>query len=43
MIKIQQLSKKYKGAENYSVSNLDLSIVEGEIFGLLLIVFLIVP
>ena len=35
MIKIQQLSKKYKGAENYSVSNLDLSIVEGEIFGLL--------
>lgn len=35
MIKIQQISKKYKGAENYSVSNLDLSIVEGEIFGLL--------
>lgn len=35
MIEIQQLSKKYKGAENYSVSNLDLSIVEGEIFGLL--------
>jgi ABC-2 type transport system ATP-binding protein len=35
MIEIQQLSKKYKGAENFSVSNLDLSIVEGEIFGLL--------
>ena len=35
MIEIQQLSKRYKGAENYSVSNLDLSIVEGEIFGLL--------
>ena len=35
MIEIQQISKKYKGAENYSVSNLDLSIVEGEIFGLL--------
>jgi len=35
MIEIQQLSKKYKGAENYSVSNLDLSVVEGEIFGLL--------
>ena len=35
MIKIQQLSKKYKVALNYSVSNLDLSIVEGEIFGLL--------
>jgi len=35
MIEIQQISKKYKGAENYSVSNLDLFIVEGEIFGLL--------
>lgn len=35
MIQIQQISKKYKGAENYSVSNLDLSVVEGEIFGLL--------
>jgi len=35
MIEIQQISKKYKGAENYSVSNLDLSVVEGEIFGLL--------
>lgn len=35
MIEIQQLSKRYKGADSYSVSNLDLSIVEGEIFGLL--------
>lgn len=35
MIEIQQISKKYKGADNYSVSNLDLSVVEGEIFGLL--------
>jgi len=35
MIEIQQISKKYKGAESYSVSNLDLSVVEGEIFGLL--------
>lgn len=35
MITIQQLSKQYKGAEVYSVSNLDLSIAEGEIFGLL--------
>lgn len=35
MIKINQLSKKYKGAENYSVQNLDLKIQEGEIFGLL--------
>lgn len=35
MISIQQLSKKYKDAENYSVSELDLSIVEKEIFGLL--------
>ncbi len=35
MIEIKQLSKRYKGTENYSVSKLDLSIVEGEIFGLL--------
>ena len=35
MIQIDQLSKKYKGAENYSVQNLNLSIHEGEIFGLL--------
>lgn len=35
MIKINQLSKKYKGAENFSVSELDLTIAEGEIFGLL--------
>lgn len=35
MIEIQQLSKRYKGADTYSVFNLDLSVVEGEIFGLL--------
>ena len=35
MINIEQISKKYKGAENYSVSNLDLFITEKEIFGLL--------
>jgi ABC-2 type transport system ATP-binding protein len=35
MITIQQLSKQYKGAEAYSVLDLDLSIAEGEIFGLL--------
>lgn len=35
MIKINQLSKKYKGAEDYSVHNLDLTIEKGEIFGLL--------
>ncbi len=35
MIQINQLAKKYKDAENFSVSNLDLSINEGEIFGLL--------
>lgn len=35
MIQIDQLSKKYKDAEDYSVHNLDLSIEEGEIFGLL--------
>ena len=35
MIKIEQLSKKYKDADNYSVSNLDLFIPEKEIFGLL--------
>ncbi|MGB5554011.1 MAG: ABC transporter ATP-binding protein [Flavobacteriaceae bacterium] len=35
MIQITQLSKKYKGAEEFSVYNLDLSIQEKEIFGLL--------
>lgn len=35
MIQIEQISKKYKGSENYSVTNLDLSIEEKEIFGLL--------
>jgi len=35
MVQVQHLSKKYKDAEVYSVSDLDLSIVEGEIFGLL--------
>lgn len=35
MIQIQQLSKKYKTADFFSVSNLDLEIIEGEIFGLL--------
>ena len=35
MLHIQQLSKKYKGADNFSVSNLDLKIEEGEIFGVL--------
>ncbi|MFS4493073.1 ABC transporter ATP-binding protein [Maribacter sp. 2308TA10-17] len=35
MIQINQLSKKYKGAEFFSVSELDLNIEEKEIFGLL--------
>lgn len=35
MIQITQLSKKYKGADDFSVRNLDLSVDEGEIFGLL--------
>lgn len=35
MLQIQQLSKKYKGADKFSVSNLDLKIEEGEIFGVL--------
>lgn len=35
MIQIQQLSKKYKNTENYSVINLNLIIKEQEIFGLL--------
>ena len=35
MITINQLSKKYKGAEKYSVSNIDLVIEDQEIFGLL--------
>lgn len=35
MINIEQISKKYKMAESYSVKNLDLFIAENEIFGLL--------
>ncbi|WP_223032183.1 ABC transporter ATP-binding protein [Hanstruepera marina] len=35
MIKIEQVSKKYKGSESYSVSNIGLLIHEKEIFGLL--------
>lgn len=35
MINIEQLSKKYKDADTYSLSNLDLFIAEKEIFGLL--------
>lgn len=35
MIRINQLSKKYKGADFFSLSNLDLTIEKGEIFGLL--------
>ena len=35
MIQINQLSKKYKGTDFFSVSNLDLIIHEKEIFGLL--------
>ncbi|TMM58520.1 ABC transporter ATP-binding protein [Maribacter algarum] len=35
MIQINQLSKKYKGAEGFSVSDLDLNIDKKEIFGLL--------
>ncbi len=35
MIHIDQLSKKYKGADFFSVQDLDLDIAEGEIFGLL--------
>lgn len=35
MIQINTLSKKYKGAETFSVSDLNLKINEGEIFGLL--------
>ena len=35
MIQITQLSKKYKGAEKFSVDNLDLRVKEGEVFGLL--------
>jgi len=35
MIQINNLSKKYKGADFYSVKDLDLNISEGEIFGLL--------
>ena len=35
MIQIKQLSKKYKDADSFSVSNLDLCISKKEIFGLL--------
>ncbi len=35
MIDIQHITKKYKGANNFSVSNFDLTIAEKEIFGLL--------
>lgn len=35
MIKINELNKKYKGAEHYSVAALTLHIEEQEIFGLL--------
>ncbi len=35
MIQISQLSKKYKGATDFSVRDLDLTIEDGEIFGLL--------
>lgn len=35
MIRIDQLSKKYKGADFYSIQKLDLTIAEGDIFGLL--------
>jgi len=35
MIEICDLSKKYKGAENFSVKNLSLTVTDGEIFGLL--------
>lgn len=35
MIQINQLSKKYKGAELFSVKDLDLKVQEGEIYGLL--------
>lgn len=35
MIIINQLSKKYKGAEEFSVKNLDLKVEDGEIYGLL--------
>lgn len=35
MIEIEKLSKQYKGADVYSVSDLSLSIQENEIFGLL--------
>ena len=35
MLHIQKLSKKYKGADYFSVSNLDLDILKGEVFGVL--------
>jgi ABC-2 type transport system ATP-binding protein len=35
MIEIRQLSKKYKGSDNFSVENLSLKVEDQEIFGLL--------
>jgi len=35
MIQITNLSKKYKGADTFSVNNLNLTVEEGEVFGLL--------
>lgn len=35
MIQIERLSKKYKGADFFSVSDLSLTVAQGEIFGLL--------
>lgn len=35
MIQINQLSKKYKGAEEFSVKDLSLNVEDGEIYGLL--------
>ena len=35
MLHIQKLSKKYKRADYFSVSNLDLDILKGEVFGIL--------
>ncbi|WP_149303893.1 ABC transporter ATP-binding protein [Pareuzebyella sediminis] len=35
MIQINRLSKKYKGVDTYAINHLDLTIDEGEIFGML--------
>jgi len=35
VIHIQEISKKYKGADEYSIQRLNLSIIDGEIIGLL--------